>query len=463
MKRLTTYILAFIAIWATWLLLCPYYLRLLEGFDFYTALPDFWNLNLDIEESVFRGISGYMLQFYAYPAAGAAIHAFLSILMVLSVDLTVRKIFKDSDNLIWIAFAFLPLITHQLIKDISLVPALKCLAISLSVTAAAYLLSFRVKPFIPMPGFLKNIWSASVIMVIILGISGYMVYDKLVKSGSEELAYMDYLVEEKNWDKILEEIQPQYAQQNGTIRKYALLALSQKGILTDKAFAYGLSSSNDFLFHKTDQAILRNFNMKFYSCLGMHNTTIHYAFQQATQFHLSMNFNAARSLADTYLELKDYTLAKKHIEILSHSSCHSRWVEERMEKLESIKGCTPEYSEINQKHMWGKMIPDMYFMTERYPEDKRYREYLLCSLLADRKVGKFYEAFQKTYHEGEPVPFLYQEALLTIIGRQPEELRKYDISPDIFMAFRDFEQLAFTGKRTNAKRKYAGTYWAYLL
>ena len=109
------------------------------------------------------------------------------------------------------------------------------------------------------------------------------------------------------------------------------------------------------------------------------------------------------------------------------------------------------------------MIPDMYFMTERYPEDKRYREYLLCSLLADRKVGKFYEAFQKTYHEGEPVPFLYQEALLTIIGRQPEELRKYDISPDIFMAFRDFEQLAFTGKKTNAKRKYAGTYWAYLL
>lgn len=462
MKRLFTYTLAFIALWAIWFLLCPYYLQLMEGFDFYTDLPDFRNLNLDIKDSVFRGISSYLLQFYAYPALGAAIHAFISILMVMAVDLSVRQIFKEPKCLLWISFPSLLLITNQLIKDISLVPALKCLSIAFAVSLVCYVCAFWKKGFIPMPKFLRNIWLEGAMVVVMLTSAGYMVYDKLVKRGSEEISYLDYLVEQRDWDRILEKVPAEYARQNGTIRKYALLALSEKGILVDNAIAYGLSGSEDFVFQATGQPLLRNFNMMFYNCLGMHNVSIHYAYQQATQFHLSMNFNAARSLADTYLQMKDHTLAAKYLEILSHSTCHKKWVSERVDRLESIKRETPVHMTGDQKHIWGKMVPDMYLMIENHPDDRRYRDYLLCGLLVDRQAELFYKAFQKLYSEDEQIPFLYQEALLTIIGRQPEEMNRYEFSPQVLMAFRDFEQMIMSGRSTNAKRKYAATYWAYL-
>ena len=462
MKRPVTYTLAFIALWAIWYLLCPYYLQRMEGFNFYTDLPDFRNLNMDIKDSVFIGISSYLMQFYAYPALGATINAFISILMVLAADLTVRQIFKEPKCLLWISFPTLLLITNQLFKEVSLVPALKCLSIAFAVCVVSYLTSFWKKGFIPMPKLLRSIWLEGAMVVVILTGAGYMVHDKLVKSGSEEISHLDYLVEQRDWNKILEKVPAEYARQNGTIRKYALLALSEKGILVDNAIAYGLNGSDDFMFHGTAQPMLRNFNMMFYNCLGMHNVSIYYAYQQASQFYVSLNFNAARSLADTYLQIKDHTLAEKYLEILSHSTCHKKWVSERMDKLEAIKGETPERMTDDKKHIWGKMVPDMYLMIEKHSDDRRYRDYLLCGLLVDRQAQLFYKAFQELYSEDEQIPFLYQEALLTIIGRQPEEMSRYEFSPEVLMAFRDFEQMIMSGRGTNAKRKYAATYWAYL-
>ena len=85
MKRSFAYILTFTLIWAAWFFLCPDYLRLLEGFDFFTTLPDFKHLNLEIPKPVFMYVSGFLLQFYRIPALGAAIQALLTILQILCI------------------------------------------------------------------------------------------------------------------------------------------------------------------------------------------------------------------------------------------------------------------------------------------------------------------------------------------------------------------------------------------
>ena len=59
MKRFFVFILISVLLWAMWFFLCPYSLVLLEGFDFFAALPDFTFLNLFIANVIVdHGLSG---------------------------------------------------------------------------------------------------------------------------------------------------------------------------------------------------------------------------------------------------------------------------------------------------------------------------------------------------------------------------------------------------------------------
>mgnify|MGYP003514844692 FL=1 len=102
MKRFFVFILISVLLWAMWFFLCPYSLVLLEGFDFFAALPDFTFLNLDIPGAPLKYISAFLLQFYAHPALAAVIHTLLPMLSVFCIWL----IFKN----VWIALLPLPLL-----------------------------------------------------------------------------------------------------------------------------------------------------------------------------------------------------------------------------------------------------------------------------------------------------------------------------------------------------------------
>lgn len=242
-----------------------------------------------------------------------------------------------------------------------------------------------------------------------------------------------------------------------------LLALSETGRLADDAFLYGLSGSSDFVFGNTENVMSRNFNMNFYSTSGLVNPTVYYAFQQATQFVLGMNFDSARCLADTYLKVGDYALAKKYLDILSHSSCHGKWVRDRLDKLESIRDAVPEYR-VDEKHIWGNFVYDMSLMHERCPEDRRFADFLLCALLADRNKDLFYKYFQDVAaeHYQSSIPRLYQEILLLIAQEEPEAASRYEISEELRDQYKNFVYLVSSGREKVARKRYSGTYWAYL-
>ena len=173
-----------------------------------------------------------------------------------------------------------------------------------------------------------------------------------------------------------------------------------------------------------------------------------------------------RFLADSYLATGDYTLAKKYIDILSHSTCHGKWVKQRLPRLQQLKGKAPVYPQAGQLFYLESFLADISSMYDRYPSDRRFADLLLCGFLAEKDGMTFYNIFQivagTLYPDGRNIPRLYQEALLLTASRYPSILDRYAIDESVWKDFADFTQMMQEGKTAQAKRKYTGTYWAYV-
>ena len=463
-KKTLAFAVTTILLWAAWFFCYPYFLRWLEGFNFFSSLPDFSALNLDLPGKGLRYVASFLLQFFGYPAAGAAIMAILPLIVILSSWCVIRRLFKESDSLLWLAFLPLPFAVNAQMGDITLVPSVAWAVISVLAALAVHVVTIFVKARIPVPGFLGAKWLSPIVSAVIVCVSVFIVWDGEQNRRYEEITRLEYLADNQEWDEILKDVSRTNAIRNDYKRRYLLLALSEKGMLADYAFTCGLSGSGDFVFSDAKDPLQQNFNMAFYHCLGVANPVIYYAYQQSLQSVIGLSSRSLRYLADTYLELGDYTLARKYMDILGRSGCNRRWVEKRQEKLESIKGSEPEYVMAEEKLPWGQFLPDMTALAERHPENRKYADYMLCSLLADRHGFEFYEAFKAMAPEmySERIPVIYQQALLMFIGHKPEELVKYNIDQPVMTAFMEYTDMLRKGMDSQARRKYAGTYWAYL-
>ena len=467
MKKLLLLSLTYVVLWAVWYFAYPYFLIWLEGFSFFTTLPDFTAIHFHLPEDTFRYVGSFLLQFYAFPAAGAAIQALLPVLFILSIMAIIKRLVENSEGLVWIAYAFLPLYLYYQMSDMTLVRSITILAVTAAAALLIWLVTIFVKPALRMPAFLRNRYVSIVLLLVSIGASAcVMTTYGSVGRHYEKVAHMYHLAQNQEWEKILEEISVQESVQNEYMRKYALLALAQTGQLTDYAFRYGLSSSDDFLFYDVQESFCLSFNVLFYRSLGMNNPAVYHSYQQALQSVPGLSFDVMRNLTDIYLEQKEYELAKKYMDILKHTTCHGKWVKERLPKLEAIRDAEPEYRMEGDKFIMEAFLPDISSMYDRYPKDARYADYLLCAVLANKDASTFFKIFNvvapRIYAGGQGIPRMYQEALLLIASKEPTLLKVYKIDEDVWKRFTDFTELMSTGKTAQAKRKYADSYWAYV-
>ncbi|MBR5835921.1 MAG: hypothetical protein IKY66_07120 [Bacteroidales bacterium] len=461
------YILFFVFLWAMWYFAYPYFLIWLEGFSCFSTVPDFTTIYFDLPEDIFRYMGAFLLQFYAHPVIGAAIQAMLPVLFVLCVSSVIRRLFKESEGMLWIAFAALPVYVHYQMSDLTLTRSLTILFAAVAVSLIVWLSALAGKPFRKVPEIIRNRY-VSLVLLIVSAVTTFFV---ITDSGSmgreyEDIAHLEYLAENGEWNEILEIVSAQDAVRNEYKRKYVLLALVQTGKLPDYAFSYGLSSSEDFMFYTVQEPFCLAFNVLFYRSLGMNNPAVYHLYQQAIQSFPGMSFDVLRNLADIYLEQKDYDLARKYMDILAHSSCHGKWLKERLPVLESIRDEEPVSHITGAPFILESFLPDISSMVDRYPNDNRFSDYLLCGVLAEKDGNTFYNIFNivanSLYSSGKQIPVLYQEALLLIASKEPDILNMYRIDEEVWKKFSDFTNLMSSGKTSQAKRKYAGTYWAYV-
>ena len=466
MKKTALILITFVLLWAGWYFCYPYFLRWLEGFSFFTTLQDFAAVDLDMPKDIFKYVGMFLLQFYAIPLAGPALHALYPVLVLLCVYVIVRRLSDRSDNLMWLAFLPLPLVVYCQLDDMKLVKTMTVLACAAMVMIAVCAFTYKRKPFRSMPAFMHNRYLALVLIVVSVAASVTVIFrnDKLQRN-IEDAAYLDYLAENQEWDEILKAVSAKESAKYDFKRSHVLLALSEKGMLPDYAFKYGLSSSSDFVYDSPQDPFQCKFNSIFYRALGKNNPAAYNTYLYTLQTVTGPTFYWIRTLVDINIEHKNYLLAKKYIDILEHTACHGKWVRERLPELEAIKSMEPEYPSAEDRFFTEHFKKDISNMVIRNQSDRKYADYLLCGILADKDVADFIQAFEvispSLYPDGK-VPGLYQEALLLAVHQMPELLQMYDIDDEIHSRYNDFISLINSGKGTQALRKYAGTYWAYV-
>jgi hypothetical protein len=244
-----------------------------------------------------------------------------------------------------------------------------------------------------------------------------------------------------------------------------LLSLIETGNLPEMAFKYGLSSSGDFVFTDAADPLALQYNARYYRALGLYNGVIYCAYQQSLQSLPGICSDAVRTLADTYIELNDQTLAKKYIDIMDHAPCNGKWVRECRARIDAAGGSEICYTVEEDRFVLQDFYKDIASLVTRYPDEKKYADILLCGLLADRDGNTFFNVFdmvyKSLYNDGKKIPELYQEALCLIASHQPEILDMYKVDENVWDSYKDFAALMSQGRQSQAKKKYSDTYWAY--
>lgn len=464
---LGVFLVSVITLTVSWYVSYPYFLRWLEGFSFFSTLPDFVQLHYHLPGDLIRYIGAFLLQFYSSPLAGALIQACISVMFVSCIWGCVRRIFAESEYMIWLAFVPLPFFVYYQLSDLTLSRSLAWVLFPAAIMIIVTVLTIRKKHFFRVPKFLKKTAVVVVLsFVLLLSSSAILVKGNDLTRGYEEVAHLEYLGQNQKWEEILQTVSLQEAQTNEYQRRYALLALLNTGRLADHAFAYGLSGPDDFMFNNVQEPFCLGFNILFYKSIGMSNPAIYHTYQRSVQSTPGISFNTLRFLADSYLETGDYMLAKKYIDILGHSTCHRRWVKERLPRLEELKESLPSNPQTGPRFYLDSFLADISSMYDRYPHDHRFADLLLCGVLSQKDGTAFYGIFEVVsrhiYTDGREIPVLYQEALLLLASKHPGILNRYKIDEAVWKRFADFTELMQQGKTAQAKRKYSGSYWAYV-
>lgn len=458
--------LLFVVFWSVWFYCYRHYLIWLEGYSFFSTLPDFASQYFSIKEGLPGYIGAFLHQFYHIPLLGAAIQSLLTVIPAFCLGIILIRLFKNPEAILWVSVIPLAFITYRQFWDFHLYYTVTADIASLILMVLTLAVTAFVKPEWKVPERMGNIYLNMALTVVAASVSVWFIArDENGKRTHEEYTRLEYLGENRRWDDILDTVSPKDARTDELKRAYALLALSESGLLTEHAFRYGLQGESDFVFTDKISPLCLNYNALFYQCNDMYNAVIHQAYQQGVQSVTGVSFSSLRRLADTYIELKDYDLARKYVDILSHSSCHKAWVKERLPQLEAIRNVKPEYAYDEYKATISNFTHVISSMVDRNRDNRKYADLLLCSLLADQEGGKFKDIFRYVaevqYSAGTPIPRLYEEALLMISTIDPQSVAGIRISADTRKRFADFAGLMNSGKGTQALRKYADTYWAY--
>lgn len=460
-------LIVFAVLWSVWYWGYRYTLVWLEGYSYFSTLPDFVSVLSHFPDDLLKYMGAFFLQFFAHPAWGAAIQAGFAAWVVVVSGTIVIRLFRNSGGLLWLSLLPLPFFIFYQYWDLTLERSMVwCLTMG-GVLLLVYAFSCWKRMEWQVPDWLRHPVVLLVVFIVSLSSSLYflLAFDERTRNH-ERIACVEYWGERQDWNKILELVPPQVARQNNLMRRYALLALSETGRLSEQVFRYGISQSGDFLFADRDEPFCCNFNALFYQSIALPNEVIHQTYQQGLQSSFGFGFAALRRLADTYIELKDYTMAKKYVDILSHSFGRGDWVKERMPELAEMKEAVPAYTMKGEPFTVASVLETVSSVYDRYPNNRKYADLLLCGILADRNGNSFYQVFQivarHLYAHGERIPHYYEEALLVISASEKDIPVKYRISEETQKRFRDFISLMEAGKLKLAKKKYPDTYWSYI-
>lgn len=273
----------------------------------------------------------------------------------------------------------------------------------------------------------------------------------------------------RSWDAVLQDCTPDQCSQYPAKLPFAMLALSGKGVLPDNLFKYPVNGSASFLFRHNTTPAGCNFNSLFYDCLGVTDEAFHQTFEENQQSDNGACFRCIRRLIDLSLRRNDLALADKYIRVLEHSTCHEGWLNPRKQQLERRQAALRNNTSVQEDSLRSDIFiggfefaSELARLADANRSNVQLRDYLLCSLLLDKKIAPF-ASVVALFPElaNRPLPQHYAEAMVMLGAANPDLLKKYAISQELVAGYNDFVTLMNQQQLSGLSQKYRRTFWFY--
>ena len=319
-----------------------------------------------------------------------------------------------------------------------------------------------------------RILSFAVSLLLVLGIA----WQGTLRYGNAHttlLKQITYYAQREDWQKVLDLTKDNRT--NYLYISYRNLALSHLGTLADDLFHYpqvgllGLLPTWDK--SPTTSSLL--------SDIYYHIGDIALAQQMAFEGNMAQGNGGCPHLwkrfVETNLIFDAPKIALKYIDLLAKAPHHRAWAEQQRELAlhpERIAD-DPELSakrrffggEQHLRHFYGIDF-DIRLIAEHCPESHAAVEYLGCLFLLGKDLQGFQALLDKYY--GTPVlpelPVSFQQAVVIINEKAPDNWAKYHITPEVAKQFDAF-RTTFNRNRQSAAlrstllRYFGDTYWYY--
>ena len=267
----------------------------------------------------------------------------------------------------------------------------------------------------------------------------------------------------------------------------ALLCEARLHTLPEHLFLYPINTPENFVPRFDDTPFSNNFCRIFYRELGLPDEAYHRAFQYGMGVQVNGGFCMAslRQMALSAAQQGDSLLTRKLTYLLSHTTLNHSYAESVGDTLRVALSRNRQLARSGAvRNVDGNVAmgvrdtlradnfvggyafaSEMVRLLEWQPNNRDFLDYLLCSLLLQKQLDKFYtiiRAFPLYAAEndgGAPLPRAYAEAAAMLEAMRPGSMRSFfDYDPVYDEKMREFQQLHRTGQDDSAFR---GTFWYY--
>ena len=443
----------------------PYTYITLEGDDFWVLTWDYWHLKLAMLPALTNWLADYFMQFYGSVPVAACIQTLVlgavgllahSVLIVsfrrwggwLALLPPILLGFYCTFNL---SFQMQCLFFFGLIKIFMLIPnktarlfySILCVPLGFLLMCTPLLALLLMSQFLItwISDKFHIVWTCPLLLLMVTP----LLYSELVAFIPFEKRYTDFgtdfdpltsqynrdgeyvrkcvcLANEGRWEDLLykEHLKSDARRGNGIALRYGLLAECALGIMPENLLDYPISDENLFLYPHESSYVAQQFNRLFYLNLGIYDEAYHHAEEYGLLLRNGNNFSSLRQMIDYSIEEGEWEIAEKFLKVLSQTTCHRHFIQERRAKLaEARKNFNKDIPLRADNFVGGYSMPVEMLRLARYykdsPEKKKMVDYAICAYIIrgdynsfmialnafdiykDKELPKAYEIFKDNF------------------------------------------------------------------
>lgn len=279
------------------------------------------------------------------------------------------------------------------------------------------------------------------------------------ESAVEDCLRMGQAANKGEWNEILR-LASNHPVQSQEMLFFTNLACANQGILPEKLFDNPQNNSQAFKLDDKAQPIRMVWAAELYKSLGVYNAAMQMYYEANTGAPQGVNFRNLRALISLYIRKGEFVLARKYIKILSRSTLHDSWVKTKIQEIRKLEAAwDSEFENQNSKgdFFFGArpFLSDLARLLDRDGNNTVARDYLLCTLLLNKDLDRFFSVLEMIGWKQQQMPRVYEEAVLMAIqmGNQRVMSRNYPIRPQTRNHFNEFLKMKMVSQNQGIASK----------